>query len=94
MRVPIRARGRWASGSLAVCAACSAALLLVSAACLMVPAGHADPALPVRAPDTAEGPGGFGELGGVSDIKVVAGADGGTYALVAVPQENVIRWSR
>lgn len=83
MRVPIRARDQRASSSLAVCAACFAAPLLVSAAYLMVPAGHADPALPAQALDTTEGPGGFGELGGVSDIEVVVGADGSAYVLMA-----------
>lgn len=61
----------------------SAALLLMSAACLAVPAGHADPTPLGQAPDATDGSGGFGELGGVGDIEVVAGVDGSTYALVA-----------
>ena len=61
----------------------SVALLLMLAAYLAVPAGHADPTLLGQAPDAADGSGGFGELGKVGDIEVVADADGSTYALVA-----------
>ena len=61
----------------------SAALLLMLAAYLAVPAGHADPTLLDQEPDATDGSSGFGELGEVGDIEVVTDVDGSTYALVA-----------